>query len=93
MKILRKPLYLGAELQALTLTVESEAEGTYAQKTRAGRVAAGKSLVGQRVGLVRVAGKDCVALFDDAVKLSETYRLSITGTLTNCDNSGVISIE
>lgn len=93
MKILRKPRYLGARQQALEIQTYADTEGRYADKSRAARVAVGKSLIGTKVGLVRIAGKDHVARIDDALELAKGFRLSMTGTLTACDEDGVIAVE
>ncbi|MBW6419342.1 hypothetical protein [Celeribacter sp. PS-C1] len=95
MNILRKPIYIGTVQQALDVELTSTINRgkSHAEKTREARVKNGKSLVGEPVALVRIGGKTCVAPLHEAHRISNAYEIFETGTLTSCDDEGVIAIE
>lgn len=93
MKILKKPTYLGTDLQVIEMQANHATAGTYAQRSQAVRVALGKLMVGQRVALVRVAGKECVIRLDEVNSLPAGMSINGQGMITACDSHGVIAIE
>ena len=93
MKILRKPCYLGTSSQLAEMRALAESEGSYADRHRAARTLIGKSLIGQRVALVRVGKLNCVVAPDDIAGLPAGTEIVGRPTLAHCDDSGVIALD
>lgn len=93
MKILRKPSYLGLSAQVAEIAACADASRSHAERTRAARVAVGRALLGQRVGLVRIGGKDHLVPEADADRLPGNLRPRAWGVLRACDERGVVAIE
>lgn len=82
---LKKPTYIGAVPQLAAMRAESETSGGYADRKRAGRIAAGLSIRGHEVALVRIAGRRGVLPADDAAAAGADIEMS--GTLASVDRS------
>lgn len=93
MKILRKPKYIGIDLQMIEIQCMTNVGSNFAERGRIARVTLGNKMIGERVALVRVGGKDCVIRANESSNLPTGYEVSQTGILTSCDSSGAISIE
>lgn len=93
MRTLRKPKYIGIDLQMIEIECMTNAGPSFANRGRIARVTLGNRMIGERVSLVRVGGKDCVIRANDQASLPKGYEVSQTGILTSCDDTGAVAIE
>lgn len=90
MKTLRKPQYLGTTSQARGIRALAGAKGSYAERHAAARAAVGESLVGSRVGLVRLGKSEFVVAAQDLPSLPSDVRPHAFAVVAQCTNRGAI---
>ena len=93
MRILRKPLYIGTTCQVMELQALTASDGTYKERHQAARVAIGKSLVGYRVGIVKIGGKDAIIPEKEIDGLPLGVKPKGYATVSACDDLGVIALQ
>lgn len=89
-KTIKKPSYLGTAAQVSYQEALACAEGGYASRHSTARHAVGRSLIGQVVALVRIAGSKHVVPHYDAPSLPTHIRPFGIYTVEHCDDEGAI---
>jgi len=92
-RILRKPLYIGTTCQVMELQALATSEGTYKERHQAARTAIGKSLVGHRVGILKIGGKDALVPEKEIEGLPVGVKPKAYATVSACDDLGVIALQ
>ncbi|WP_265499578.1 hypothetical protein [Paracoccus beibuensis] len=90
MKTLSKPQYLGTTSQASEIVALAKTSGSYAQRHAAARIAVGKSLIGSRVGLVKLGKSEFLVADADLPSLPSDIRPYAFAVVAQCNDRGAV---